>query len=157
MQRAPRPPHEAVITRQRGVTILLHGMLMAAVAALGFWMFYGGNEEHLPRARTAVFCILAFTQLFYSLSCRSQRKTMPELGLLTNPYLFGAIAISSLAQLSIVTLPIAQPVFDSVVNVGSDWLWIIGLALVPVTVIEVTKILLALFGRGDASPHSANL
>lgn len=157
MQRAPRPPHEAVITRQRGVTILLHGMLMATVAALGFWMFYGGNEEHLPRARTAVFCILAFTQLFYSLSCRSQRKTMPQLGLLTNPYLFGAIAISSLAQLSIVTMPIAQPVFDSVVNFGSDWLWIIGLALVPVTVIEVTKILLALFGSAGASPHSANL
>jgi len=142
MQRRPRPPHEPVITRSRGLLILSHGVLMTAVAAVGFWLFYQGNHEALPRARTAVFCILAFSQLFYSLSCRSQRYTMPELGLFSNPYLFGAIAVSALAQLSVVTLPVAQPVFEAVTQFGRDWLLIGIFALAPVTIIETIKLII---------------
>ena len=35
MRRPPRPPREPVITRRRGLLILFHGVLMAAVAAVG--------------------------------------------------------------------------------------------------------------------------
>lgn len=142
MQRRPRPPHEPVITRSRGLLILSHGALMTAVAAIGFWLFYQGNATELPRARTAVFCILAFSQLFYSLSCRSLRYTMPELGLFSNPYLFGAIAVSVLAQLCAVTLPVARPVFEAVTQFGRDWLLIGILSLTPVTIIETAKLVI---------------
>ena len=103
MTRPPRPPHEAVITREHGLLILFHGALIAAVAALGFWIIYQGDESHLARARTVTFCITAFAQLFFAIGCRSQRFTMPELGLFSNPQLFGAIVISGLLQLIVVT------------------------------------------------------
>jgi magnesium-transporting ATPase (P-type) len=45
---------------------------------------------------TGAFCITAFAQLCYSLACRSQRYTMPELGLFTNWPLLWAIVISGL-------------------------------------------------------------
>lgn len=103
-------------------------------------MFYQGDESNLPEARTVTFYVLAFAQFFYSLACRSNRYTLPELGLVSNPYLFGAIAISALAQLSIVTLPFAQSAFESVTNLGFAWVWILVLALAPATVVELIKI-----------------
>jgi Ca2+-transporting ATPase len=72
---------------------------------------------------------------------------MPELGLFSNPYLFGAILISCLLQLSIVTLPFAQPVFDVAAHLVWEWLLIGALALTPVTLIECVKLLRAAFRR----------
>ncbi len=57
---------------------------------------------------------MAFSQLGFAIGCRSPRFTMPDLGLISNPYQLGAIAISGLLQLSFVTLPFAQPVFEVV-------------------------------------------
>ena len=145
MTRQPRPPHEAVITRERGLLILFHGTLVATVAALGFWIIYQGDESHLARARTVAFCITAFAQLFFAIGCRSQRFTMPELGLFSNPHLLGAIVISGLLQLSVVTLPFAQPVFGVTAHPSWEWLLVLLLALTPVTIIEVGKLLRAYF------------
>jgi Ca2+-transporting ATPase len=63
-----------------------------------------------------------------------------ELGFFTNPWLLGAIAVSMLLQVSIVTLPYAQDVFQVGSQPGRDWLIVAGLSLVPVTVIELAKL-----------------
>ncbi|MCI0464389.1 MAG: cation-translocating P-type ATPase [Gemmataceae bacterium] len=143
LRRRPRPPQEPVITWRRGLLMLAHGALVAAVLAVGFAVVYQGQEAHLPRARTMAFCLSSFAFIFYAFSCRSQRYTMPELGLFTNPYLFAAVAISGLLQLSVVTLPFAQPMFETAVHFGWEWGLLFGLALTPVTVIEVFKLLRA--------------
>ena len=141
VSRQPRPPHEAVITRERGMIILFHGSLVAAVAGvLGFWIIYQGNDENLARARTVTFCVTAFTQLFFAVGCRSQRYTMLELGLFSNPHLFGAIIISGLLQLSVVTLPFTQTIFAVATHLSREWLLVGLLSLTPVTVIEVGKL-----------------
>jgi len=150
MTHAPRPPHEAVITRKRGLLILFHGTLVAAVAALGFWVIYQGDESQLARTRTVTFCVATFSQLFFAIGCRSQRFTMPELGLFTNPHLLGAIVISGLLQLSVVTLSFAQPVFEVATHLTWEWILIGGLALTPVTIIEIVKIL-----QGSSDPKMA--
>lgn len=151
MDRPPRPPHEAVITRQRGMLILFHGILVAVVAGLGFWLIYQGDNDHLARARTVAFCTTAYAQLFFAIGCRSQRFTMPELGLLSNPHLLGAIIISGLLQLSVVTLPFAQPVFEVATHLSWEWLLIGLLSLTPVTVIEIVKLLRAALRSRNSS------
>ena len=77
----------------------------------------------------------------FAIGCRSQRFTMPEPGLFTNPHLVGAIVISGLLQLSVVTLPFAQSVFEVATHLTWEWILIGGLALTPVTIIEIVKIL----------------
>ena len=156
MRRPPRPPHEPVITRRHGLLILYHGALMAAVGVAAFAFTYGRGED-LERARTAAFCTLAFTQLFFSFACRSQRYTLPELGPLSNPYLFGAIAASALLQFAVVTLPMTRMVFDVPAHPGGDWLYILPLALVPVTVVEVAKLLRTRFKAGRSMGRSSDL
>lgn len=141
MMRPPRPPHEAVITWKRGLLIVVHGTLVAAVAGLGFWLIYKGEITHLARARTVAFSVTAYAQLFFAIGCRSHRYTMPELGLFSNPHLFGAIIISGLLQLCAMTLPIAQPVFEVATHLSWEWPLIGILSLIPVTLIEITKLI----------------
>jgi Ca2+-transporting ATPase len=141
MRRRPRPTREPVITPQRGVVMLAHGLLIAVVGLLGFWLVYQGNEANIPRARSVAFCVLAYSQLFYAFACRSQRYTMPVLGLFSNPALFAAVGLSMLLQLSVVMLPLAHPFFESAQHFAWEWALVFGLALVPVTVIEVLKII----------------
>ncbi|MCA9265963.1 MAG: cation-translocating P-type ATPase, partial [Planctomycetales bacterium] len=143
MQRTPRPPREPVITPERGLLILSHGVLIAAASIAGFWLTYQGDDAHLPLARTVTFCIVAFSQLFFSIGCRSHHATMPQLGPFTNPYLILAIVISGLLQLAVVILPFAQPVFEVTESLGSSWTLIVLLSLAPITVIEVSKLLKA--------------
>jgi Ca2+-transporting ATPase len=143
MRRRPRPPREPVITLGRSLLMLTHGALLAAATAAGFFLVYQGDPDQLPRARAVAFCLVSYAFIFYAFSCRSLRYTMPELGLFSNPYLFGAVAVSGLLQLSVVLLPFARPVFDAASHFAHEWVLIVLLALAPVTVIEVTKLLLA--------------
>src|SRR3954451_725449 len=105
MKRAPRPPNERVINMRRGLRILYHGSLNAAVTAMAFYVVCRGNEANLPAARTAAFTTLAFAQLLFSFGCRSLRYMLPQLGLLSNRWLLGAIAVSAMLQLAALALP----------------------------------------------------
>lgn len=145
MQRGPRPPGEPVLSGHGGLLTIALGLLVAAVTAFGFAQVYQGEESNLPRARTMAFCVVSYAFIFSAFGFRSQRRTMPELGFYSNPALLGAIAVSCLLQLSVVTLPFARPVFETAAHFAWEW-WLIGiLALTPVTVIEVTKLVRAQF------------
>jgi Ca2+-transporting ATPase len=75
------------------------------------------------------------------------RYTLPELGILTNPYLLGAIVISALLQLGVVTIPFVQPILEVSAHSTDGWLLIVGLSLVPVSVVEIGKMVLAVIRR----------
>jgi P-type Ca2+ transporter type 2C len=141
MERPPRPPQESVITWQRGIVILAHGGLVAAVTVAAFWFTWRGSDDPsaIERAQATTFCVAAFAQLFFAIGCRSDRRTAFEIGFFRNPALLAAIAISALFQIAVITLPVARPVFEVKDDLGSDWPLVIGLALVPVSVIEVAK------------------
>lgn len=147
MNRPPRAPEQGVLTKQRGLLILFHGLLITSVTLAGFWLVYRGDVSQLSRARTVTFAIAAFSQLFYAFGCRSQRYTMPELGIFSNPWLFVAIAISSLLQLGIMTLPFTQTVFEVATPTIREWALILMLSIVPVTVIELQKLAFAYWRR----------
>ncbi len=155
MSRRPRPPREPVITLGRGLMIGFQGALIAGVSVLGFRLVYHENDFNLTQARTVVFCICALSQITFSFGCRSHRYTMPELGVFSNLHLLGAIVISGLLQLGAVALPFARPVFDTVALTLGEWLVVVGLALIPVSVIEVSKLgakFLSIRGTPKLSP-----
>ena len=140
MQRTPRPPREPVITWRRGLLMGYHGSLIAAAAFFGFWWVYVYEGANLEVARSAAFAITAFSQLAFAMVCRSQRFTLPQLGLFSNYWLFVAFAVSGLLQLGVLVLPFAQGVFDVVPMSPTIWLRVMVLSLLPATVIEVAKI-----------------
>jgi len=151
MRRPPRPPRESVLTKERGLAIFSHGLLMAAVTLLGFWWIYRGDEANVARARTVTFAISAFAQLFFAVGCRSARSTMPELGLFSNPWLFWAISASAALQVMIMVVPFTQTVFGVSEQLTWEWLLIMALALTPVTLIEFCKLIAARFRQESSN------
>jgi Ca2+-transporting ATPase len=142
MSRRPRPLNEPVITARRGLLIVLHGLLIASAAVASFAIFLRGDARNLALARTATFSVLAFAQLFYAFSCRSTTDTLPRLGLLSNLRLLAGVVLAGSLQVGVVLLPWAQPVFKTSSAPGwQGWLIILALALAPVTVVEVLKLL----------------
>lgn len=154
MQRIPRPPREPVVTLKRGLMILYHGSLIAGVALFGFWWTYADDPANTAVARSTTFAIMAFSQLAFSLVCRSQRFTLPQLGPFSNLWIFVAFLISGLLQLVIMTSPVFS---DSVMKVvpyeSIPWLLVAGLSLLPATIIEVTKIFFGLFQDARSRGH----
>jgi Ca2+-transporting ATPase len=150
MERPPRSPREPVITPRGGVSILVHGVLVAAVAAAGFVWAHGGDEARLGHARTVAFCVTAYAQLLYAFAFRSQTRTLPELGLFSNRPLLGAVLGAALLQLAAVELPFARPFFGVERPLASDWGVVLALALIPVTLAETWKIVRVATTRGRA-------
>ncbi len=149
MRRRPRPPREPFFTYERGRRILLHGLVMAVVTIAGF--SYAYLEEGIARAQAVAFYITTFAQLFFSFACRSHWRTLPQLGLFSNLYLLGAIVLSSVVQLSLLWFPLTRKVFFvSAPTFGSDWWLIFLLALVPVTLVEIRKVVRSRFQKEQA-------
>ena len=144
MRRPPRPPDEAVIPWRRGLEIVVHGSLVAAVCVAAFWLSWGGDDARLEHARTVTFCVAAFAQLLFAIACRSDRRTTLQLGFFGNPALLLAVTLSALLQVAVVTLPPTQPVFEVVAGGPSrDWPLVLGLAIVPLAAVEASKLVAA--------------
>lgn len=144
MQRRPRPRRESILSLNMSLTIVLQGILIAGVGLVAFGVSYWQHPDHVERARAMAFCVLVYSELFRALAARSQTLTWGQLGFFSNPTLLACIVISGLLQLSIVSLPFTQPVFDVATHPAWEWLVIVILALTPVSVIECIKLVRAL-------------
>ena len=153
MRRRPRSPKESILNWHLGGMVILQGALVGGVALTAFGIYYVAHPEELNRARTMAFCVLVYAELFRALAARSQTYTLWQLGLWTNPHLLGAIGLSALLQLIIITLPFARPVFEAVGHTAWEWILLGLLALVPVTVLEVVKMVRARLSIRNAAPQ----
>jgi Ca2+-transporting ATPase len=116
-------------------------MLIAAVALAAFAVARHLRPDDLAAARTMTFCVLVYGELFRAFAARSRTRTMMELGFFSNPYLFGAVVLSTFLQLAVVMTPFARPVFETTGHSLLEWACLALLALTPVTVIEVGKLM----------------
>lgn len=140
MQQPPRRPTERLLGRRQYGRILLHGCVLAAVAAMGFAVVHRGRPESLGNARATAFGIMAFSQLLLALGFRSQRTTILRLGLLSNPWLLAAILASALMQVCIMLSPGLRSLFAIEAALTWEWVPVIGLSLIPVSLVELEKI-----------------
>jgi len=98
-----------------------------------------GVGTKLAVARTAAFFTISLAQLSYAFACRSDRHTMPQVGPFTNPPLILGIAGALVMQLAVMAVPPLRRLFEVSVLSGAQWLLVVGLALAPVTLVEVLK------------------
>ena len=152
MRRRPRPPREPVVTLRSTALVLALGLLLTAAAAGAFAWTYTGDPEHVEHARTVTFCVMAYGQLFLSFAARSHGRTMFQLGPFTNLHLLGAILVSGLLQLGAVTTPATRQVFGTTAHPALEWVFVFGVALAPVTIVELFKLARAAFSRGTDAP-----
>lgn len=98
------------------------------------------NNDAEMHARTMAFATLAISQLFHAFNVRHESKSIFQVGILTNKYLiysfFGGFAI----QLLVFYTPFLAKSFKVTPLVLTDWLIIIGLSILLVTLNEIAKI-----------------
>ncbi len=90
-------------------------------------------------ANTMAFATLTLCQLFHAYDVRSENKSLFSIGVLSNPAMNRAFVVGFAMQMAVLTLPPLQKIF-SVVSLGPvQWLAVLGLAVAPVLVCELSK------------------
>ncbi len=152
-------PADADVMRRKPVDakagILHPGFLLrlfwqgGMIAALSLGAFAVGMQKDVPTAQTMAFAVLAFSQVIHSFNVRSQwRSALPSM--FNNKPLLGALALVLSLMVLILLLPALHDIFHVVPLRYEQWLWVIGLSLMPLPFVEAVKLLVRMWGgRGD--------
>ncbi len=93
---------------------ILNGMVLFLLISVVFSfaatiILFGLNyQADLEKARTIALTTAVFCEMAVVLSCRSRDKHILELGIFTNKYLIGAIALTIILQLAAIFTPLAS-------------------------------------------------
>jgi Ca2+-transporting ATPase len=68
---------------------------------------------------------------------------MPELGFFSNPWLLGAVVCSALLQVLVMMIPVTQRILGVSAGMSGEWILIFAGALIPVTVVEILKLIVS--------------
>jgi Ca2+-transporting ATPase len=88
-----------------------------------------------------VFSVLVFCQLVHSMAIRSESRSLFSMGLLTNPALVGAIALSVVLQLALLYVPWLQDIFRTTALTPAQLAVVVVVPLVVLVAVEVEKLL----------------
>jgi Ca2+-transporting ATPase len=140
MQRKPRNPKEAIITRG----LLLYILFVGSIMAIGtVYLFFSELGNGMEKARTVAFSTLVMFQMFLGISNRS-KLPMHKIGFFTNKRLLLAIASSIILLLIVIYLPLFNPLlnpFKTVPLNAFDWLKILVISSSIFFVLEIWKII----------------
>lgn len=139
MDRPPRKPQEAVVTRNRAYVMLLQGAFIAVCSLAAFHFVYCIEKEGIERARTAAFIVLAVSQLFHSFNCRSMTESLFRIGIFTNAKLILACGVSFILQMAVVYIPPLQTIFKTQPLGVFDWLLVVLISSFPLWAMEIVK------------------
>jgi P-type Ca2+ transporter type 2C len=146
LRRPPRHPDEPMLGRREWQFIVTTGLLQAATTLAVFvWAL---KARDLVEARNLAFSVLVFGELFRAFAARSTTRLFWEVGAFTNLRLLGVVAVSVLLQIGIHHIPAAQEVFEIGALSAADCALTLVVALVPVTVIELAKLVRRWTARG---------
>ncbi len=138
MTKPPRKPDEPMLARAQWKLIGVTGLLEATVT-LGVFA-WALQARDLTEARNLAFSTLVFGELFRAFAARSPDRIFWEVGAFTNVRLLGVVAISVFMQLGLHHIPWTQELFQIGALPLSDCALSLGLGLIPVSVLELTKL-----------------
>lgn len=120
MYEKPRQKGEHVFARGLKEKIIIRGSLIGVCTVLSFLVgkYYGYD---LNTCRTLALGTLISSQLIHVFECRSERYSLFEINPFTNMYLLGAVALSVIALIVIVYLPVFQAIFHTMPLTIGQW------------------------------------
>ena len=142
MARKPRRLTDRVIDRPMWIGVIEIGAVMAAVTLLTIDLYLPGGliegAYALDNARTAGFTVLVFAQLFNCFNARSEDMSAFQ-HLFVNPWLWSAIALSTLLQIAVVSFGTLNVAFGTVPLELKQWLVCAAMASVVLWYSEIRK------------------
>ncbi|MFZ5824960.1 MAG: cation-translocating P-type ATPase [Bacillota bacterium] len=156
MNRPPRRPDEGVFARRLGIKILGRGTLIGlgtlGAFIIGLYTVKGtagmaalSDPAVLGPARTMALATLVCAQLIHVFDCRSERRSIFETPLFSNPWLVAAVASSVTALLLAIYWQPMAAIFNTAPLTSSQWITVLGLASLGEIVVALRRFVL--FGR----------
>ena len=156
MARNPRKLTDRAIDAGMWGGIVSVGLVMALVTLFTIDVFLPGGliegDDTLAVARTAGFTTLVLAQLFNALNARSE-VTSAFHGLFSNKWLWGALTLGLVLQVTVVEIPFLQVAFSTASMDLTHWAVCLGLSSVVFWYDEMRKVFLR--SRQPAATHIA--
>lgn len=115
MSRSPHSPKESIFARGLGLYMARIGIIFALITiALMVWAYnfdsIDGNPNHW---KTMVFTTLCLAQMGHALAVRSDTQLTIEMNPFSNPYVLGAVTLTTALQLLLIYVEPLRNFFDT--------------------------------------------
>jgi Ca2+-transporting ATPase len=138
LARPPRRPDEPMLGRPEWRRVLAVGVVEAAVVLAAFgWML---EAEGLIAARSFAFTTMVLSEVLRALATRSPRRLFWEVGAFSNLKLVAVVAGSIALQVGLLHVPATRALFELAEMGLREYGLAFGLALVPVSALELSKL-----------------
>ena len=138
MNQKPRNSRKGIFADGLWSKIILEGIMLGMLTLVAFSV--GNNLYGLEVGRTMAFVAMAMLELVHSFNVKSEESIF-KVGILENKYLIGAFILGTLLQVVVVMVPAFASVFSLVSLTGTQWLYTLGISILPVIIIEAQKLL----------------
>ena len=136
MNRKPKDAKKGIFSDGLWGKIIVEGTM---IGVLTLFIFSLGNKLYgLDVARTMAFISLGMIEMIHSFNIRSEESIF-KVGLFHNKYLVGAFIIGLIMQIGIVFVPWLANVFDLVPLTYTQWLYVAGVSISPIIIVELQK------------------
>jgi Ca2+-transporting ATPase len=139
MTRRPRDPKKGFFTKGMSWRIIYQGITIGIITLFAYLIGFRDGGQQL--GQTMAFAVLGFAQLFHVRNLHSNKRSTFTSNPLHNPVLIGASAIAAALMFAILLIPGVMKIFGIVPMDDIHWIYIFGLSLVPIVVVEIVKLL----------------
>ena len=136
MQRPPTPLGESLLGSDRGRRILTRGAALLVLVLIPTYVLWSVDDDAW---QTVLFTTIAFAELAAGFAMRSERIPLWRLGLFTNRLLVGAVAVTIVLQVLLVSVPALREIFSLEPLEAWHWLLVVGVALAYYGFVEAEK------------------
>lgn len=138
MTRNPRDAKKGFFTKGMTWRIAYQGVVIGLISLAAYLL--GRHDGGQALGQTMAFAVLAFAQLFHVRNLHSNRLSSFRTNIFRNKALIGAIIISAGMMLAILLFPPFMKAFKLVEMDTVHWMYVLGLSLVPIVVVELFKL-----------------
>ena len=138
MNQKPRNSRKSIFADGLWSKIILEGIMLGMLTLVAFSV--GNNLYGLEVGRTMAFVSMAMLELVHSFNVKSEESIF-KVGIFENKYLIGAFILGTLLQVVVVMVPALANVFSLVPLNGTQWLYTLGISILPIIIIEAQKLL----------------
>jgi len=170
MLRKPRAKAEPIINRTMGLGITIQTITQTSAVLFAFalgliWhlqagaqipiginpfiysLHYNWRGVDVQTAETMAFVTLSLCELFRAYTVRSERASLFQIGIFSNPYMQLAVGSSIALLLAVCGIPFLQAIFNIHSLSWMEWIIVLGLSLFPAVSEEITKFFLRMRDR----------
>ena len=138
MDRSPRAPNAPILTGALVFRITLVSVLLM-LGAFGLFELEMARGGNLDVARTLAVNLIIFGELLYLFNCRSLTRPIRELGLFSNPWVWGGVLAMTALQIIYTYVPLFNRIFGSHLLSATDWAFVLGFSLLISLIVGAEK------------------